>query len=102
MTVVAYGAKSANVLRSSTPPQHMANDPLRVKLKRTLNMYEKNACAKTPEWTRLFKLCNGATLHDNSGIGSEICQGAEGSDTSQHIAADPLHVKLECIINMLI
>ena len=32
MTVVALAAKSAKVLRSMTPPQHMATDPQHVQL----------------------------------------------------------------------
>ena len=39
MTVVALAAKSAKVLRSTTPPQHMATDPLHVKLTNLIDIY---------------------------------------------------------------
>ena len=56
MTVVALAAKLAKVLRTMAHPQHMATDPLYVKLRNILYIYTNTACAKIREWTHLFKL----------------------------------------------
>ena len=46
MTVVALAAKSAKVLRSTTPPQRMATDPLHVKLMNLIDthIYKESVC----------------------------------------------------------